>query len=197
MIQFLRQLKCRYALLIFLSILLILRYTSSGIVFAKVKDSEFILNNFLIYNYLYNTIVYLLKIAVVTLLILGGTLLSGYKLKSKQVLKTVILANFVYFFRYIAVITWASFNWSTYNMESLRTFNSKTFLTLKLGDADHILAQFLKSFSLYDIIFVFALLLLTTLLNDIKWKQSTKIIFSSYVPAIIVYALFVVFLTEL
>ncbi|WP_282016374.1 hypothetical protein [Marinifilum flexuosum] len=197
MIQFLKQLKCRYAILIFLSVLLILRYTSSGIVFAKVKDSEFVLKNFLIYNYLYNSIVYLLKITVVSLIILGGTLLSGYKLKSRQIFKTVILANFVYFLRYIAVIIWAAFNWKTYNMESLQTFNSKTFLTFKLGDADHILAQFLKTFSLYDVIFIFALLLLTKLLNKIEWKQSTKIIFSSYVPAIIVYALFVVFLTEL
>ncbi|WP_282126651.1 hypothetical protein [Marinifilum flexuosum] len=190
MIQFLKQLKCRYAILIFLSVLLILRYTSSGIVFAKVKDSEFILNDFLIYNYLYNTIGYLLKIAIVTLIILGGTLLSGCKLKLKQVLKTVILANFIYFLRYIIVIIWAAFNWKTYDMESLQTFNSKAFLTFKLGDANHILAQFLKAFSLYDLIFIFVLLLFTKMLNDIHWKQSTKIIFSSYVPAIVAYTLF-------
>ncbi len=194
--EFLQQLKSRYALLIYLAFLLILRYTSSGIIFAKVSDIEFIFKNFLIYNYAFNTISFLIKLSFISLIIIGGALLYGFKIKSKQIFKSVILASFIYFTKYIAVIIWALLNWQTYTSESLHTFNSKAFLEFKVGEMNSILSQFLKNFSFYDILFTLCLIIFIKLLNGIQWKQSTKIILSSYVPAIVVYALFMVILTE-
>ncbi len=195
--EFLQQLKSRYALLIYLAFLLIFRYTSSGIIFAKVGDSEFIFKNFLIYNYTFNTATFLIKLSFISLIIIGGALLYGFKIKSKQIFKSVILASFVYFIKYIAVLIWAIVNWQIYTSDSLRSFNSLAFLEFKVGEVNSILTQFLKNFSVYDILFTISLIFLIKLLNGIQWKQSTKIILSSYVPAIVVYALFMVFLTEL
>ena len=193
---FLQQLKSRYALLIYLAILLILRYTSSGIIFAKVGDTEFIFKNFLIYNYAFTTITFLLKLSFISLLIIGGALFYGIKIKSKDIFKTVILSSFVYFIRSITFLIWAMLNWQTYTSESLLAFNSKSFLKFKMGDTDSILTQFLKHFNFYDILFTFSLILFLKLLNGIQWKQSTKIILSTYVPAIVIYALLMILLTN-
>ena len=189
--EFLQQLKSSYALLIYLAFLLIFRYISNGIIFAKVGDTEFIFKNFLIYNYAFNTITFLLKLSFISLIIIGGALFYGFKIKSKQIFKTVILASFVYFIKYIAVLIWAMFNWQTYTNESLLAFNTKSFLEFKVGDTDSILSQFLKNFSFYDILFTLSLILFLKLLSGIQWKQSTKIILSTYVPAIVIYALLI------
>ena len=182
---FLQQLKSRYALLIYLAFLLILRYTSSGIILAKVDDTEFIFKNFLIYNYAFNTITFLLKLSFISLIIIGGALFYGFKIKSKQIFKTVILASFVYFIKYIIVLIWAIFNWQTYTSESLLAFNSKSFLKFKVGDTDSILSQFLIKFNFYDILFTLSLIFFIKLLSGIEWKQSTKIILSTYVPELL------------
>lgn len=194
--KILKQIKTWQILIIYLSILLVTGYINSAILHAPLKNKAFNFKDFIIYNYTINTIILLVKIATTSLILIAGTLLIGIRIKSSIVFKTVILAYIIPACRFIILPVWASFNWLQYSREDL--MNSFTWkFTQFIKPSSSILYSILEQFNLYDVIFIATLILLLKSLSDNTIKSCRNIVFYSYIPSIVVYALFMVFVTEL
>jgi hypothetical protein len=101
-------------IIIYLSLLLILNYVNNGIIFSKVEENEFIFQDFFIYNFIFNTILFFIKISFIGLIVLCSCLLFNIKASYKNIIKAIVLSNFVYFLRYFCVFIWSFLNWGTY-----------------------------------------------------------------------------------
>jgi hypothetical protein len=151
-------------------------------------DYEATFKNFFLHNYIIFATLAIIKITFTSFILLVGALIIGHKTKIKNYFKVTTLAYFIDFIRYFILEVWAFLNWDIYTEESLHAYNKIT--CGFLGNSDTIWGQFLKNFNAYDLLLIAALIVFLKIFSQINWKQSSRIIFSSYVPAVIVYALF-------
>lgn len=194
--KILKQIKTWQALLIYLSILFVTNYINSAILHAPLKEKDFDFKNFLIYNFTINTIILLTKITVTSFILIAGTLFIGIKIKSTNIFKAVILAYIIPACRFIILSVWAGFNWLQYSREDLFNFFTWKF-TQFIKTNNSLLNSILEQFNLYDLALITALIFLLKLFTETSFKSCRNIVFSSYVPALIIYSLFVTLATTL
>jgi hypothetical protein len=192
--KILKQIKTWQALLIYLSILFVTIYINSAILHAPLKEKDFDFKNFLIIKFPINTIILLLKITITSFILIAGTLFIGIKIKSSNIFKAVILAYIIPACRFIILCIWAGFNWLQYSREDLFNFFTWKF-TQFFKPTSSSLHSILERFSLYDIVFIVVLILLLKLFSGNTLKVCRNIALSSYVPALIIYSLFITLLT--
>lgn len=186
----LKQIKLWQALIIYLSILLITNYINSAILHAPLKETDFNLKDFFIYNFVINTTILLLKIATTSFILIAGALFIGIKIKSTNIFKAVILAHIIPTCRFIILSVWASFNWLQYSREDL--FNMFTWkFTEFIKSSNSIFHNILEQFNLYDLAFIIVLIFLLNVFSENTLKSCRNVVLSSYVPALIIYSLFI------
>jgi len=192
----LKQIKTWQVLIIYLSIIFITSYINSAILHAPLKEKEFDFKNFFIYNITINILILLVKIATTGFILIAGTLFIGIKIKSKNVFKAVILAYIIPACRFIILSVWAGFNWLQYSREDLFNFFTWKF-TQFIKSSNSILHNILEQFNLYDLVFIVALILLLNFFSENTLKSCRNVVLSSYVPALIIYSLFISLITTI
>lgn len=192
----LKQIKTWQALIIYLSVLFLTNYINSSVLHAPLKEKEFEFNRFITNNFSVNAIISIIKITTTSLILIAGTLIIGVKIKSKDVFKAVVLAYLVPTFRFVILIIWASFNWLEYSREDLFNFFTWRF-TYFIEESESIYYSILDHLNLYDLIFVICLIFLLKAFSSCTFKVSRNIVLSSYVPALIIYSLFISMITTI
>lgn len=111
--------KCKYLLLIYLTILFFVRYVDYFIIFNKVMDYEATFKNFFLHNYIIFAILAIIKITFTSFILLVGALIIGHKTKIKNYFKVTTLAYFIDFLYAILFLKYGPFLIGIYTLKKV------------------------------------------------------------------------------
>ncbi|MCX8492307.1 MAG: hypothetical protein ORN54_14710 [Cyclobacteriaceae bacterium] len=153
-------------------------------------------NEWALLNYLIIPIIYLFKFFVLSMWILTGIILVGYKVSFRKVFHACILAEFVLLIPSVIGLFWFGFVKIDYTLVEVQQFHP--FSLLSLFDS-HELASWmtypLQSFSLFQLVYVFVLSYgLQGAINQ-NYRVSLAVVFPVYISGILIWLTFITFLT--
>lgn len=138
---------------------------------------------------------YFAKFLLVTCILLMGIFILGLRCKFRQVLKIVILSEFIFLLPLIIIFVWFGFIHRDYDLIELMTFAPLSLDNLIDSSGTPWLTPTLKSLNLFEL--AYWLLLSYGLMNVIKrsFNQSLGLVIASYGSAFIVWQVFLIFLS--
>ncbi|MBB6273147.1 hypothetical protein HDF26_003607 [Pedobacter cryoconitis] len=147
-------------------------------------------------GYLFIPIWLLIKTFVVNLTLQIGIVIQGYKLKLSQTFKIALMAEFVFLLPQIIKLIWFLMIQKTYTLTDLQHFYPLSILNL--FNPNNLSTMLLYPFQIFNI---FEVLYWIILAGGIKQElnkdidQGIKVIFSGYIPALLLWLLVMTFIT--
>lgn len=173
-------------------------YYSLGnqLTFERIEE---IINNqskYLWVGYLFIPVWLLLKTFMVNLTLQAGALLYGIKLKLSQTIKVALMAEFVFLIPQLLKLGWFLLIQKEYTLTDVQQFYPLSILSL--FHAESLSAIWIYPFQIFN---VFEALYWFVLAGGIKqvldkdMDTGIKIVFSGYVPALMLWLIFIAFIT--
>lgn len=142
-----------------------------------------------------NFLLNVLRIFVVAIIIYIGIYLWGYKSKFNDVIKITLLTQFIFFIPKLILMLWFSFNIS-YQLVDLQIFSPISVLNLLEFDYNEKIWIYpLQLLNVFELTYWIALAYGISKLINNNFDKALKIVLRSYVPALVVWVVFVMFLT--
>lgn len=175
---------------------LVHNYYSAQLSYAQI---ETILSNQQKYQwvgYLFIPIIYFIKLALITLCLYTGILLSNAKtLSFSKIFSAVALADILFLIPGVIKIFWFSFQ-PDYTLEDLQYFMPGSLLNLfNTKEIEPWLVYPLQSINIWEVAFWFALAYELKEYFEDDFTKSFGTVMASYGPGIVIWIVFVVFLT--
>ena len=147
-------------------------------------------------GYLTVPVIFLIKISLITVVLYTGTILSDIKVTFKKLFHVVLQAEFVFLFAFFIKIYWIYVFMSDVSVEKISFFQPLSILNFfSIGEIPKWFVYPLQLLNLFEIAYM---LLLADLLKKIIkrpfWK-SVEFVLSTYGVGLLIWAVFVVFLT--
>ncbi len=147
-------------------------------------------------NYVILTLMNLLKYGTITLAIYTLTILLGLKINYSNIFKVVILAEFIFLVPLVLKFIWFYFIQSNYTLEELQFFYPLSALNIfNIGEVSQLWIYPLQLLNLFEVVYWFILALGIHKLIKSDYEKSLKLVLSSYLPAMLLWVVFVMFLT--
>ncbi|WP_299821015.1 hypothetical protein [uncultured Pontibacter sp.] len=138
----------------------------------------------------------LLKYGCITLILYIGIIIFGLKVKFNNVLKVVILAEFIFLIPLVLKFFWFYFFQSNYTLEDLQFFYPFSLLNIfDTGTISQIWVYPLQLLNIFEVIYWFFLAFGIKQLINSDFDKSLRLVLSSYLPAMLLWVVFIMFLT--
>ncbi|MDA9555152.1 hypothetical protein N9R54_02840 [Pelobium sp.] len=137
----------------------------------------------------------IIKYLVITFLVATGLLIFGYKIKFKRILKIVVISDLILIIPSVLKILWFNFYKTNYSLQDLQLFYPLSILNLLNTNISNIWIYPLQLLNVFEISYWIALAYGISKLINNNFDKALKIVLSSYIPALVVWVVFVVFLT--
>lgn len=192
--KFLENINWLETLIIYLILLFIFRYITFFPVLKLTDEKPLNFIPFIIYNYSFNSLLIVLKWVLFSFICVVGSMILSQKTSFKKIIKSIILAHYIYFVRYLSLFAFAFFTKKKFVFYDLVDHSQLKLHYLLNIESNLIIESILKSISLYDIAFVLTTAYLFSIQHEIKLKQGLVVIISSLTPIYIIYPLILAFL---
>jgi len=147
-------------------------------------------------NYAILPIIYLLKFIFITLWVLSGSILFGYKSSFKQIFQVVIVAEFVWLIPSFLMIIWFGFIDTNYTFVDVQYFQPLSLLNIfDVGSLDSWLVFPLKSLNLFEITYMVVLALGLRKVLKKDFNSSLSFTVPVYGSGLITWIIFITFLS--
>lgn len=147
-------------------------------------------------SYIFIALLNLLKCSVIGLTIYTGTIIFGLKVKFKNVFRIVVLAEFIFLIPLVLKFVWFYFIQSDYTLDDLQFFYPLSILNIfEKGSISQFLVYPLQLLNLFEVAYWFLLAFGIHKLIKSDYEKSLKLVLSSYLPAMLLWVVFVMFLT--
>lgn len=147
-------------------------------------------------GYSFMLLINLIKYLIITLIVQAGIFLWGYKINFSQILKVVIIAEFVFIIPIILKFIWFYFFKQDYNLNEFQVFYPLSILNLiQVQSIPKLWIYPLQLLNVFELIYWFLLAFGISKCIQKDFDQSLRIIISSYLPALFLWVIFVMFLT--
>ncbi|WP_340153619.1 hypothetical protein [uncultured Marivirga sp.] len=147
-------------------------------------------------NYIIVLVTMAVKLILVCSWILCGTIIAGYKVKLASIFKIVLLAEFVWLLPSIILIFWFGLINTTYTLNDVQYFAPLSLLNLfDKAHLDSWLIFPLKSLNLFEVIYILVLALGIKKIMKKDYDSALKFTLPVYGSALVVWILFVTFLS--
>jgi len=147
-------------------------------------------------NYALLPIIYLVKFSLITFWILCGTIIFGFKIKYKSIFKLVLVAEFVWLLPSLILIVWFGLIDTSYTFTDVQYFAPLSLLNLfDASQLDSWLIFPLKSLNLFEVIYLLVLALGIKKIIKKDYDSALKFTLPVYGSALVVWILFVTFLS--
>lgn len=141
-------------------------------------------------------VVYFIKFFFAAGSILIGCLVAGHNLSFRKLFNVVVIAEFVFLLSTIIKVVWFGFINETYTLQELQNFAPLSLLSLfESSLVDPWLLYPLQLINVFEVVYCILLAAGLSLLLKQPLSKTTVIIFASYGLGIMVWAIFVVFLS--
>jgi hypothetical protein len=198
-------------LILLLSVILICSFTFNFLILSNdLYYNSFIdqmsvnqIENLLIFQKKYQYLGYFLLIILnlIKILILGLLLYSSFiflnvKVHFNDILKVVIISDSIFIFSLIIKIIWFCFFRINYNIEDVQLFYPLSLLNLfEISTINKIWIYPFQLLNIFEIIYWVLLGYGISKLINNNFDKAFKIVLSSYIPALVIWIVFVMFLT--
>jgi len=162
----------------------------------QIKDMLLMKGKFEAIGYLFITFISLLEYIIIALTIYTGTIIFGLKVKYKSVFKIVILAEFIFLIPLVLKFIWFYFIQSNYTLEDLQFFYPLSLLNIfSTGEVSQLWVYPLQLLNVFEVGYWLLLALGIQRLIKSDFDRSLRLVLSSYLPAMLLWVVFVMFLT--
>ena len=157
-----------------------------------------VLFTYVFYNFSFRLIFYSLKFISLTLLLYGFSILWNLKSDNnpslfKEIFSLVVILEFIYFFEKIYKIFYFEFINADYTFEDYIQFYPLSFYSSD-SSSSSVLNQISKDFSVFDLVYIFFMILEVRSLFDISIERSIQFSMTSYVLPLIIWVIFLHFI---
>lgn len=153
-------------------------------------------NKYELLSYLFLILISLLKFSAIALAIYTVTILFGIKVTFKNIFRIVILAEFIFLIPLFLKFAWFYFIQSNYTLEDLQFFYPLSLLNIfETGTVSQLWVYPLQLLNIFEVAYWFLLALGIKQLIQSDFDKSLKLVLSSYLPAMLIWVVFVMFLT--
>lgn len=143
-------------------------------------------------------IIYFIKFLLISCCIYTATILFYQKLilSFSTIFKIVILSDIIFFIPIILKIIWFIGFHQHYTLENIQRFSPLSILNLFDDKAvDALWVYPLQSFNLFEVIYLFVLAFWLSKFSNGSYDDSLGLVLYSYVPGLLIWVVFVMFLT--
>jgi hypothetical protein len=156
----------------------------------RLKDKWFFINSIFI------PVFYLLKFLILSMWLMTGLILLGYKVSLRKVFHACILSEFVLLIPSIIGLIWFGFIDNAYSLQDVQQYHPLSLLSLfDNAHVDSWLIYPLQLVSIFQLAYIFALAFGIRYAIDKDYKISLSITFPVYLVGIAIWVIFVAFLT--
>lgn len=146
--------------------------------------------------YCFAPLIYALKFFTISLILLIGFYFSDVKVKLSQLFKIVQLSELPFLFLAFFKFYWFYFIKTQYNLNDLQYFSPLSLLQI----FDHIQLEKWQMYPLqllnaFEFTYWFLLIYWSQKMTKVSFKDGMKIVLGSYLPALLLWVVFMVFLT--
>jgi hypothetical protein len=188
------QIKWWEALLVYFILFFIFRYIAYFPILKMTDQKPLIFTDFVIYNYCFNSSLFLLKLLFFTMALVIGNTLWAVKSKYITILKSIIIGQFIYLFKYIILIIYALLFAVKFDFYAIMDLLKFKLSILIVGEKKGFFYGVFDSITAYDLLFIAITAIVYSKINEIKIKDSFKIVASVFIPIYIIYPLVLQFL---
>jgi len=147
-------------------------------------------------NYILIPVIYLIKFALISLWFLCGAILFGFKTNFTSIFKAVLEAEFVWLVPPLLLIVWFGLIDTSYTFNEVQYFAPLSLLSLfDASQLDNWLIYPLKSLNLFEVSYLLALALGIKNIMKKDYDSALKFTLPVYGSALVVWILFVTFLS--
>lgn len=162
----------------------------------RINDILIIVRRFEFLSYVFLCVLLIIKCSVISIIILIGLFLANIKLDYVPVFKTILVCEFIFLLPNIIRVIWFTFFKLNYSYDELQSFYPLSILNfLDINHIDKIWIYPLQLLNVFEITYWIALAYGISKLINNNFDKALKIILSSYIPALVVWVVFVMFLT--
>ncbi|MCP4458859.1 MAG: hypothetical protein GY816_12680 [Cytophagales bacterium] len=145
-------------------------------------------------NYVALPIIYLIKFGLVSLWVLCGTVLFGYKVSFKDIFHVVLVAEFVWLIPSFLSIIWFGFIDTDYSLIDIQYFQPLSLLNFfDVSSLDPWIVFPLKALNVFEVIYALVLTLGMRKVIKKDWMDSVR--FTIPVYGFVTWIVFITFLT--
>lgn len=139
---------------------------------------------------------YLIKFSLISMWILSGTIIFGYKNTFKEIFQVVLVAEFVWLIPSLITIIWFGFIDTSYSLLDVQYFQPLSLLNFfDAPSLDSWLIFPLKSLNLFEVIYLLVLTIGIKRIIQRDYRVSLNFTISVYGSALITWIIFITFLS--
>lgn len=147
-------------------------------------------------GYLLIPIWLLIKTSIVSLTLQIGTTIQGFKLKLSQTLRIALMAEFVFLLPQLIKLFWFLIVQKEYTLTDLQQFYPLSILNLfSAKDLSVLLLYPFQTFNIFEVLYWITLAIGIRLELDKNVDLGIKVVFSGYIPALLLWMLVITFIT--
>lgn len=147
-------------------------------------------------NYLITPTIYLIKFLILSMWIVTGMILIGYKVSFGKIFHACILAEFVLLIPSIVGLVWFGFIKNAYTLQDVQHFHPLSLLSLfNKEDVQSWMVYPLQSFNLFQIVYMFTLAFALKFAINKTYSESLTATVPIYLSGICIWLIFITFLT--
>lgn len=165
----------------------------------SIEQMNYFLNSQIKYEYLGYILIILfnlIKYLSLTLILQMGLYLRGYEVSSEKVFKVVIISDFVFTFPLIIKFVYFYFFSLTYSLEDVQFSSPLSCLSIfSVHSISKLWLYPLQLFSLFEVLYWCVLSVGLSKLIKSNFSKAFQIVLTSYFPALVIWIIFIMFLT--
>jgi hypothetical protein len=147
-------------------------------------------------TYLVLPVIYLLKLSLLTLVLLAGTIFWNIKISFTKLFQIALIAEFLFILPAIIKLLWFMFVKKDYELMDLQTFYPLSLLNLlNAKDMPQWLIYPLQLVNVFELLYWFILSYGIALVTKERWPKMLGLVASSYGVALFVWVVFITFIT--
>ena len=146
-------------------------------------------------NYLLLPVIYLVKFFLITSWLLCGSIIFGFNCSFKELLRVVIISEYVWVFSSVLTIIWFGFVRTDYNINEIQHFQPLALINLfNIDNLDKRLIFPLKALNIFELIYAGALAVGIQKLIKVNLSEAVRFSILVYGPSLITWLVFITFL---
>lgn len=147
-------------------------------------------------NYALLPVIYFVKFSLITLWVMCGIILIGYKNSFKEIFHAVVISEFIWIVPSFIAIIWFGFINTDYTLVDIQYFKPLSLLNLvEVSEVESWLLYPLQSLNLFEVIYMFVLALSLRSIFKKSYKAALSFTIPVYLSALFVWIIFITFLT--